>query len=212
MWRRAAECLFVLFAANAIAQDSAPQGFQRGDLIRWQGGPDQGRLTFLVWPDHVYTCSYDDKTYVERDKQRITMDLLAKGDHLEVVADRQPGSSQCYAHAIQVTPAFLPGASLRASPRQMDPPVTAGWSLPYTLTGAVSAVTPEMLILRLRSGTHKIIHLRPDTSYLLDGQATDRSALQANRVVFIRARKDLRGDPQAVQVIWGDILQPQPER
>ena len=194
----------MLLAASALAQENAPQGFLRGDLIRWQGAPDQGEFTFLVWPDHVYTCSYDDRTYVERDKQRVTMDRLVKGDHLEVVADRQADSLHCYARAIQIQPQFLPGANLR----MLEP--LAAESLPFTLSGAVSSITPELLILRLRSGAHKVIRLRPETRYLQDGQATDRSALAANRVVFIRATKDLHGETEASQVIWGKILQPQP--
>lgn len=196
----------MLLAASALAQENAPPGFLKGDLIRWQGAPEQGQFTFLVWPDHVYTCSYDDRTYIERDKQRITMDRLAKGDHLEVVADRQAGSSQCYARAVQIQPQLLPGANLG----MMDPWAIDSQSLPFTLSGAVSRITPELLILRLRSGAHKIIRLGPETRYIHDGQATDRSALTANRVVFIRARKDLHGETEAAQVIWGEILQPQP--
>jgi len=194
----------MLLAASALAQENAPQGFLKGDLIRWQGAPDQGQFTFLVWPDHVYTCSYDDRTYVERDKQRVTMDHLAKGDPLEVVADRQADSPQCYARAIQIQPQFMPGANLRL----MDPLATESLSLPFTLSGAVSSITPEFLVLRLRSGAHKVIRLRPETRYLHDGQATDRSALAANRVVFIRATKDLHGETEASQVIWGEVLQP----
>ena len=206
MWGRAGRWIIVLAAASALAQENAPPGLLRGDLISWQGVPDQGQFKFLVWPDHVYTCSYDDRTYIELDKQRTTLDRTAKGDHLEVVADRQAGSSQCYARAVQIKPQFLPGANLRLT----DPLVTESWSLPFTLSGAVSSITPEILILRLRSGAHKIIRLGPQTHYLHDGQATDPSALEANRVVFIRARKDLHGETEASQVIWGDILQPQP--
>ena len=211
MWGRAGLGIIVLAAASAVvpkarAQENAPPGLLRGDLISWQGVPAQGQFKFLVWPDHVYTCSYDDRTSIELDKQRTTMDRTTKGDHLEVVADRQPGSSQCYARALQIKHQFLPGANLLL----MDPWATESWSLPFTVSGAVSGITPEMLILRLRSGAHKIIRLGPQTSYLHDGQATDGSALESNRVIFIRARKDLRGETQASQVIWGDILQPQP--
>jgi len=193
-------------AGSAVAQENAPPGLLRGDLISWQGVPAQGQFKFLVWPDHVYSCSYDERTNIELDKQRTTMDRTSKGDHLEVVADRQPGSSQCYARAVQIKPQFSPGANLRLT----DPLAIESWSLPFSLSGAVSSITPEILILRLRSGAHKIIRLSPGTRYLHDGQATDRSALETNRVVFIRARKDLHGETEASQVIWGDILQPQP--
>lgn len=211
MWGSAGRCIIVLAAANAIApsavaQDSAPQGLLRGDLIGWQGVPDQGQFKFLVWPDHVYTCSYDARTNIEFDTQRTTLDRASKGDHLEVVAGRLPGSSQCYARAIQIKPQFSPGGNLRLT----GPLAIESWSLPFSLSGAVSSITPEILILRLRSGAHKMIRLGPGTSYLQDGQATDPSALEANRVVFIRARKDLHGETEATQVIWGDILQPQP--
>jgi hypothetical protein len=202
MWGRAGLGIIVLAATSAIAQENAPPGLLRGDLISWQGVPAQGQFKFLVWPDHVYTCSYDDRTSIELDKQRTTMDRTAKGDHLEVVAGRQADSSQCYARSIQIKPQFSRGANL--------PLTDESWSLPFTLSGAVASITPEMLILRLRSGEHKIIQLGPQTSYLHDGQATDRNALESNRVVFIRARKDLRGETEASQVIWGGILQPQP--
>ena len=185
-----------------MAQENAPPGFLRGDLISSQGVPSQGQLKFLVFPDHVYTCTYDERTYIERANQRITIDGLAKGDHLEVVSDRQPGSSLCYARAIQVL-SQPPGVQTRLAPIQ-------SWSLPFTLSGAVASITPEILILRLRSGEHKMIRLRPETRYIEDGQSTDRASLEANRVVFIHARKDLRGETEASQVIWGDILRPPP--
>lgn len=201
MWR-AATWIVAVAAVNAIAQENAPPGFLRGDLISSQGVSSQGQLRFLVFPDHVYTCTYDERTYIERANQRVTMDSLAKGDHLEIVSDRQPGSSLCYARAIQVlsqTPVALTGVA----------PIQS-WSLPFTLSGAVASITPDLLILRLRSGEHKMIRLRPETRYIQDGQSTDRTSLEANRVVFIRARKDLHGQAEASQVIWGDILRPQP--
>src|SRR5579872_150282 len=159
MWGRAGRWIIVLAAASALAQENAPPGLHRGDLISWQGVPDHGQFKFLVWPDHVYTCSYDERTYIGLDKQRTTMDRTTKGDHLEVVADRQPGSSQCYARAVQIKPQFSRGANLPL----MDPLATESWSLPFTISGAVSSSTPEMLILRLRSGAHKMIRLGPQT-------------------------------------------------
>ena len=194
-----------LAAVSAMAQENAPPGLLRGDLISSQGLADEGQFKFLVWPDHVYTCSYDQRTYIERDTHRTAMDRLVKGEHLEVIADRQPGSSQCYARSIQIRTALLPSANLRL----LAPPLET-WSLGFSLSGAVSSVTQETLILRLRSGEHKLIRLRPETRYLHDGQSADRSTLEANRVVFVHARKDLHGEIEASQVIWGDILQPQP--
>lgn len=204
MWGQAAPWLIAMLAAGAMAQENAPPGLLQGDLIRWQGVEDQGQFTFLVFPDHVYTCSFDDRTDIERDQQRTTIDQVAKGDHLEVVADRQPGSTQCYARAVQIKTPVLPGSGLPAASLM----ASQSWSLPFSLSGAVSTITPAILILRLRSGAHVIVHIGSGTRYFQDGQATDRSALQANRVVFIRARKDLRGETEASQVIWGDILQP----
>jgi len=189
-----------------MGQENAPPGLLRGDLISSQGAPKQGQFKFLVWPDHVYVCSYDERTYVERDSQAISMDRLDKGEHLEVVADRQSGTGVCYARAVQsITP-----ARGRARSRSSDAVAVDSWSQPFTVTGAVVSISPEMLILRQRSGEHKVIQLRAETRYLHDGQATDRTALQNSTVVFIRAIENVRGNTEASQVIWGDILSPHP--
>ena len=113
------------------------------------------------------------------------MDHTSKGDHLEVVAGRLPGSSQCYARAVQIKPRVFAWSEAAPDRRTGD----QSWSLPFSMSGAVSSITPEILILRLRSGEHKMIRLDPQTRYLHDGQATDRGALEANRVVFHRAQK-----------------------
>lgn len=193
-------------AAIALAQENAPPGLLRGDLISSQGVSKKGEFTFLVWPDHVYTCSYDERSYIERDNQPTTIDRLTKGERLEVIADRQPGSGLCYARAVQ----SIPPAIGRSKPRTPDGFPADSWSQPFTLSGAVVRINSEMLILRLRSGEHKVIRLRSETRYLHDGQSTDRATLPASTVVFIRAIKDVRGETEASQVIWGEILAPRP--
>lgn len=214
----AAGALILLATASVAAQEAAPLGFIRGDLITWQGSPRAGIFRILVWPDHVYACSYDEQTDIQRSNRRINMDGLNKGDHLQIVSDRKAGSSECYASTIQLMgdPSVLPRAGLRSdSGFSTRAPVAGLYSDPWnvttiTLSGAVSSITPDALILRLRSGQHKMIRLGPLTHYFEDGQAADASALTGNTVVFVRASKNLRGEPEASQVIWGGILQPEP--
>ena len=77
-----------------------------------------------------------------------------------------------------------------------------------TLSGVVMRVVGDRLILRTRSNERKTIVLRPDTRYLGGGQSMDRSNVEVNTRVFIRAGHNLDNDVEAYQVIWGDILQP----
>lgn len=189
-----------------MAQESAPPGLLHGELIGSQGVAKRGEFQFLVGGDRLYTCSYDERTYVERDKQSTTIDQLSKGERLEIIADGQPGSGRCYARAVET----VPSAVRRSKPRTPEPYKADSWSQPFTMSGAVVSINPEILILRLRNGEHKVVRLRAQTRYLQDGQATEPSALPASTVVSIRAIKNVRGETEASQVIWGEILLPRP--
>ncbi|HEX6896222.1 MAG TPA: hypothetical protein VF146_13180 [Bryobacteraceae bacterium] len=206
MWARGTAWFLALAAGCAMAQESAPPGLLHGELISSQGVAKRGEFQFLAGGDRVYTCSYDERTYVERDKQSTTIDQLSKGERLEIIADGQPGSGRCYARAVET----VPSAAHRSKPRAEEPFKADSWSQPFTLSGAVVSINPEILILRLRSGEHKVIRLRVQTRYLQDGQATERSALLASTVVSIRAIKNVHGETEASQVIWGEILLPRP--
>jgi hypothetical protein len=194
-----------MLAAAAMAQENAPSGLLRGDLQSWTGTARYGEFTFLVAPDRLYFCSYDEKTYVERGHERTTLSRTEKGDRLEVVSDKRQGSDACYARMVHVLD--VPVARPRPKPTNMSTLLPPRANL--TFSGVVLRVMPDGLTLRMRSGEHKLIRLRSDTRYLAEGQLEDPGNLRANTLVYIRAGRNLDDEVEAYQVVWGRILQPE---
>ncbi|HYL78533.1 MAG TPA: hypothetical protein VEU96_30355 [Bryobacteraceae bacterium] len=207
---RAAFCTLLL-AATALAQENAPPGLLRGVLLSWSATAGAGAFTFLGFESRVYSCSYDQKTYLERDNQRITFARAEKGDRLEVVTDRPAGSNLCYARTVHIleNPRTYLVPGVRPRPKEAPAFATVTPHGDLTFTGVVVRVTTSILTLRSRSGEHKLIHLRPDTCFLDEGQVAGAGSLRANTTVFVRAGKNLDGEVEAYQVIWGEILQPE---
>lgn len=203
--------LAALLPVCAAAQDNAPIGVLRGELLAWAGAARAGDVTFRTAEDHLYRCTFDGKTYFERSNQRIVVSAMRKGDRVEVVADHKDGTGLCYARTIHVIDAPvvrpLPGTRPRlrvtSNPTELFAPRGD-----MTFAGVVLGINPEVLLLRTRSNEHKTIHLRTDTRYLSDGQALNRKNLEVNTRVFIRAGKNLDDEIEAYQVVWGDILEP----
>jgi len=203
--------LFLLLSTVATAQENASPGLLRGVLQTWSATGGAGAFVFLGSEDHRYSCTYDQKTYVERDSQPSTFGHLQKGDRLEIVSDRVPNSSVCYARTVHVMPdapraRLVPGVR----PHPKEPALAA---LPpranLTFTGVVVRVTPTTLTLRSRTGEHQLLHLRADTRFLREGQVADSGSLRANTRVFVRAGKNLDDEVEAYQVVWGEILNPE---
>jgi hypothetical protein len=193
------------------AQENAPIGVLRGELLAWAGGARAGEVTFRNADDRVYQCTFDGKTYFERANERIAVSAMQKGDRLEVLADRKDGSGLCYARTIHVIdaqpvrplPGMRPRLRLTSNPTELFAPRGD-----MTFAGVILRMNADALILRMRTNEHKTIHLRPDTRYLSEGQSLDRSNLEVNTMVFIRAGKNLDDEIEAYQVVWGKILEP----
>lgn len=212
MLLKTAGCLFVLAVAQAWAQSDAPTGLLRGDFVNWSGTPRSGNFTFRATTHQLYSCSYDQKTYIERSNQRITFAAAGPGDHLELITDHQFNSSACYARMVQVIdPPIVPASALtHFHPRSSTSSAFPAPRANVTVAGVVLRVFPDLLALRLRTGEEQFLRLRPDTQYLAQGQASARGSLHANTLVFIRAAKDFYGEMEAYQVIWGGILEADP--
>jgi hypothetical protein len=203
--------ILILAAATATAQESAPSGFLRGQLLSWAGTPRAGEFIFQAAENHIYFCSYDEKTYFEREKRHITIAGTEKGDRLEVVSDQRQGSSVCYARTVHIMDEArivkFPGVRPRAHP--VNTPDLAATRGTLAFSGVVLKVTPETLYLRSRAGERSAIRLRSDTRYLMEGQPAEVGSLRANLVVFVRAGKNIDNEVEAYQVVWGEILQPE---
>ena len=194
-----------------MAQENAPIGILRGDLLAWTGTARTGELTFRNAENRVYQCSFDGKTYFERANQRIAVAALQTGDRIEILADRKDGTGLCYSrtiHVLDLQPAALIGGirpRLRTSSRPTELFAPRG---DMTFAGVVLRISPDLLMLRMRTNEHRAIHLRSDTRFLSEGQSLDRSSLEVNTRVFIRAGKNLDDEIEAYQVVWGSILEP----
>jgi len=219
----------------ALAQDNAPIGIQRGDLVGWNGTERAGELTFRNAQNHVYQCSYDERTYFERGNQRINVTATRQDDRVEILSDVRLGSSACYARTVQIlmTAVTHTGAGARPQARYSASSLTsidyAAPIVPFryrsslsaspgtselfprgdlTFAGVVLRLDADRVVVRLRNREHKIIQLRSDTRFLTSGQTAERASLPISTRVFIRAGRNLDNVVEAYQIIWGDILLP----
>lgn len=201
----------LLFALGLLAQEPAPIGVARGVLLEWDALAAGEFSIRADGTNRVYRFTFDPKTYVERDQQRISMTGLRKGDAIEVVSDEVAGVSLRYARTVHVV-------ERRPAPRS---PASAGMLRPYrsplehivprgdlTFSGIIARLSEERLVLRTRLDGEKTILLRRDTRYLESGSLVEAGTLKPNTRVFVRAGKNLDDEIEAYQVIWGEILEP----
>ena len=212
MWWAKTLVGIVVATAATLAQENAPPGLFKGDFLSWTGTPRNGQFVFQTAGNRVYSCSYDDKTYMERDNRRITIAGAEKGDRLEIVSDYKPDSIVCYARLVHVleaqhsyaAPGVRPHAKVASRP--VEPFGPRG---DMTVAGLVMRVTSKVLTLKSRGGEFQTIHLRPDTRYSTEGQTADATNLRVNTVVFVRCGRNPEHEVEAYQVVWGEILNPQ---
>jgi hypothetical protein len=200
----------IMIATAALwAQENAPVGLLKGDFLSWTGTARSGQFLFQAAGNRIYSCSFDDKTYMEREGRRI--EIAQKGDRLEIVSDRRADSMVCYArlvHVVDPQRAYLaPGVRPRAkaSNRPIEPFGPRG---NLTFSGLVMSVKSNVLTLKSRAGEYETIHLRPDTRYSTGGQTAEAANLRNNTLVFVRCGRNVEDEVEAYQVIWGEILRP----
>jgi hypothetical protein len=149
-------------------------------------------------------CGLDNKTYMERDGQRIFAGALQLNDPLEIIADRQASAGTCYARSVRIV---APGTRLIVRPYRS--------SLEYlyprgnmTFSGVVRRVNANVMVLRTKDEPERLILLREDTRFLQSGFPVFRENLAVNTRVFIRGGRNIDNDLEAYQVIWGEIEGP----
>lgn len=203
--------LLMLLACRCFAQEAAPIGIIRGDLLAWSGTAKSGELVFRNLENRVFQCSFDERTYFERSNERITVTGTSRGDHVEVLSDRKTGTGICYARTVQITdtkPARLvPVQRIRPQSYRSATDLFAPRGN-LTFAGVVLKISADELLLRTRLNERKTILLRADTRFLGAGESLDRTGLAVNTRVFIRAGKNIEDQVEAYQIIWGDILEP----
>jgi hypothetical protein len=188
-------------AQQSIAQESMPRGIVRGTLVAWEGSAAAGVLTVRNAEGAVYGCSYDRHTYFERNHWLVQVGTLAAGDPVEVVADRRPGLSACYVRMLQVIVA-TPATHRLAIRRTVESFQPRG---NLSFAGLVLRRDSGSLTLKTRMGERTLL-LRSDTRYLGEGVRVDAASLCVNMHVFVRAGRNLDGEVEVYQIVWGGIL------
>ncbi len=194
---------------SAMAQENAPVGIVRGDLVEWDGDKVEGDILLRTLPDRLYTCHFDAFTYMERDGQRIGMAVLKAGDGLELVTDRKPGSQRCYARTLRVVdkpPPANPGYRATARRSTLIDQLYPRGNL--TFSGVILRLNAQMMVLRTRTQGETTVQLRQDTRYMDSGLPAEASMLTVNTRVSLRCGRNLDNELEAYQVIWGEIEGP----
>lgn len=199
-----------MLALGGAAQENAPIGFLRGDLVAWSGTPRAGMLTFRTAADRLFQCGFDDKTWFEHENEHIAIGGMRPGDHLELLADHQAPSAECYARTVQIveasqprrTAAGKPGFRVHNSATELFAPRGD-----MTFSGIVGGMDGKWLTIRSRDGGRHVLLLRTDTRYLGDGLPLEKTNLEPQTLIFVRAGRNLDGDIEAYTIIWGRILE-----
>jgi hypothetical protein len=197
--------LFTLFAAACTGQQPAPPGILRGQIVN----VNQTAVEVRTAADVTYRCVLDNRTYIEREGQRIFAGALRAQDSVEIVADRN--ATNCWARTVRIvrppSPEGRPSRVLPRPYRAFDHIFPRG---NMTFGGVVRRVSPAMLVLHTRTDTEKVVLLRDDTRYLSSGMPSELKNLPVNTRVFIRGGMNLEDSLEAYQVVWGEI--PGPKR
>jgi hypothetical protein len=200
-----------LFVAGLAAQPGATEHIVRGTLVE-RDAEAAGVLLVRIPDNHVHSFQFDARTDVKLDGLHARIADLQPGDTLEIVAAAGLAPRQPYARAVKATagprPARMPPRRgyERAGADTLDGLFPRGSLM---LTGRVSALSAGRLTLRTQPGGETHILLRADTRYLREGASVTASRLAVNTRVLIRAGRNLDGDIEAYQVVWGEILKPE---
>jgi hypothetical protein len=192
------------------AAQTPPQGpaLVRGVLLERDAQTAGGEFSVRLADNQVFRYRFDRRTYVEREEQLIDVPKLQPGEKVEVVSDVVPGSALRYARTVHVLADPRPArpASGFARPRVVRGSADRLPTGNLTFAGVVFHLNPEKLVLRTRDGSDQTVILRKDTRYLENGEIVEAGDLKRNMRVFVRCGKDLYGQVEAYQVVWGQIL------
>jgi hypothetical protein len=198
----------LIFAYSLMAQEIAPIGIVRGALVECNAT----QLIARTADSHIYLFILDGKTFIERDSYRISCAKIDKGEALEIVSDRLADSSQRYARMVTVVnPEIRARRAMMAARAPLlteDPTLSIAPRGALTFTGVVLRMDDDGLVLRTRVNGEKWILVRGDTRFREDGLRVEPSSLHSNTRVFVRAGKNLDGEVEAYEIVWGEILVP----
>lgn len=196
------------FLLSPLPAQPVPPAFLRGDFVEMKGADKYGEFWVSTADGKTYRCKFDDRTWFESNKLRITAAALQAGDHLEVVSDRsnQP-SGDCYARTVHVVEIVTPVHTRLRPYQSVTEHIAPRGDLTYA--GVVIHVNSSRIEIRLRSQASPVaLILRPDTRYVQDGIQIEAGVLKPTTRVYIRAGRNLEEQVEAYQISWGEILNP----
>jgi len=195
---------------SAPERQPAPSGVLRGTVID-RDEAAAGEIAIRVEDNHIYRLRYDKRTWAERDGHKIEIRDLKAGETVEIVSDRSSDAVLAYARHIRVM------AEQARVPRRLHR-LGRVYHSPFddmfprgdmVFSGNIARIDPGSILLRGGAkGTIRIL-LRDDTRFLCEGGELTAGDLKMNARVFVRAGKNLDGEIEAYQVVWGSILTPQ---
>jgi len=174
--------LLITIVTAAWAQDGEelPLGIVRGKVSEPESSGLRGRFLLTAESGRQTRCSFDERTWFESQRVRVSVAAFGPADSVEVLVDQRlqtDGSRRCYARTV----------------RLMEPNAPAPNPRRPVYRSVTEHIIPRGLLLR------------PDTRFLEGGVASHRDNLPVNQTVFIRAGKNIEGRLEVYQVIWGEI-------
>ncbi len=186
----------------ALIGEPARTGLVRGVVFDLQGNA----ISLRSAPGDIYRFTFDNRTWIERERERIPGASLHNGELLEVISDR----GGLYARMIHVLdrtaprPPVLEG-HLRLFRKKSEAPIN-GALLEYV--GIVTEISENVLKLRTRFDGVKTIYLVPDTRCLNDGVQVMPDVLRPQTHILVKALENRDAETAAVEIVWGRLLTP----
>ncbi|HWR52367.1 MAG TPA: hypothetical protein VN428_14745, partial [Bryobacteraceae bacterium] len=199
----------LLLGTALWGQEVAPTGILKGEVIE-RGESVSGDVAIRVVDHRVFRLRYDAATYAERDGRRVSVGQLRRGETVEIIADEGARPNERYARRIRVLDT-TPAPVLRPRSRRLYRSNLYADIFPrgnLTFSGTVVELSSETLLVRARGSGPTRFLLRDDTRFMSDGAPAVSGDLTVNTHVFVRAGKNLDGDLEVYQVVWGDIFSP----
>jgi hypothetical protein len=196
MWNRVFWLLPLLLAAEDV-----PVGIVSGYIS------DIKSSTFLLktTTNKEFRCSFDQRTWFEQSRLRVSVSAFQPADLVELIADRRLiDGTPCYARTVKLADLAAPkNTRLRTPYRAVTESIIPRGE--YQWAGTVSELTAEKLVLRTRADGYKTLVIRPDTRFFEDGAVSEFARLQPNTLISIRAGRSITGETEVYQIIWGSV-------
>lgn len=194
--------LLVTLFDGREAQAQMPMGIIEGHLAAFENSTLQVNLA----NGKQIQCAVDGRTFVDRQRRRLTLNDLKIGDFLELVTERHSPARPCFARMIH-----LAEEGLRFGGRDRVGQVTRATETisprgNVHLAGVVRDVQANSLELRTKQDGTLRLRLRPDTQFVQDGLPVKKEDLDRQLRVSVRCGYALDGELEAYQIVWGSIL------